>query len=86
MQKILQDINIGANLRRLRKISNYSQNDVAAKMSILGRSISANHYSQIEQGRKNLFVSDLILFSKIFNVDFNEFFVGLELPNEDNFS
>lgn len=78
MQKILQDVGIGINLKRLRKTNSYSQEDVATKMSVLGRSISANHYGQIEQGRKNIFVSDLILLSEIFGVDFNEFFVDLK--------
>lgn len=78
MQKILQDVGIGVNLKRLRKIKKYSQEDIASKMTVLGRSISSNHYSQIEQGRKNIFVSDLILLSIIFNVDFNEFFLDLK--------
>lgn len=75
--KLLQDINIGVNLQRLRLERNYSQADVARKLHLLGRSISVSQCSHIEQGRKNIFVSDLILLAEDFDADFNEFFVGL---------
>lgn len=77
MQKLLQDRNIGINLRRLRDEMGYTQSDVCAKLGLMGREMSINTYSLIENGRRNIFVSDLILFKKIFNVSFDAFFEGL---------
>ncbi|MCQ4726630.1 helix-turn-helix domain-containing protein [Anaerotignum faecicola] len=78
MQKIPQDIFIGKNMRRLRKLNNYSQENIALKLQLKGRSMSVSHYGHIEQGGKNIFVSDLILLSEIFKADFNEFFKDLK--------
>lgn len=77
MQKLLQDKNIGTNLRSLRDSMGYTQQDVCAKLGVMGREMSTNTYSLIENGRRNIFVSDLILFKKIYNVSFDLFFEGL---------
>ncbi len=77
MQKLLQDVHIGSNIQRLRKICNLSQTDMVTKMQLMGRSMSRANYAHIEQGIKNIFVSDLILLKEIFNVDYEEFFKGL---------
>ena len=50
---------------------------MAAKLQLLGRNMSRAQYALIEQGRRNLFVSDLILFKEILNVDYSDFFEGL---------
>ncbi len=39
MQKLLQDVDFGKNLQRLRKSRNLSQYDMVAKMELLGRPI-----------------------------------------------
>ena len=78
MQKLLQDIHIGNNLQRLRKARNISQTDMVIKLQLLGRSMTRANYAHIEQGVRNIFVSDLILFKEILNVDYSEFFIDLE--------
>lgn len=74
MQKLLQDVNIGKNLQRLRKSRNLSQSEMIVKLQLLGRSMSRANYAHIEQGIRNIYVSDLILFKEILNVEFKEFF------------
>lgn len=78
MQKLLQDIHIGDNLQKLRKARNLSQTDMVIKLQLLGRSMTRANYAHIEQGVRNIFVSDLILFKEILNVDYSEFFIDLE--------
>ena len=83
MQKLLQDINFGQNLQRLRKTRNLSQYDMETKMALLGRPMSRAQYAHIEQGIRNVYISDLILFKKILQVEYADFFKGLE-PITDN--
>lgn len=77
MQKLLQDGSFGQNLKRIRNSCNMSQADVARELQLLGRNISVTQYGHIEQGRANLFVSDLVLLQRIFKVDYSEFFKDL---------
>jgi transcriptional regulator with XRE-family HTH domain len=77
MQKILQDVNFGSNIQKIRLSKNLSQTDVVRQLHLHGRSMSASQYGHIEQGRKNIFVTDLVLLQRIFQVDYKEFFEGL---------
>lgn len=77
MQKILQDGSFGSNLQRIRKSCGMSQADVARELQLLGRNISTTQYGHIEQGRANIFASDLVLLQRIFKVDYSEFFKDL---------
>ena len=78
MAKILQDISIGANLKRIRKSRNMTQNDVCAKLTLMGRPMCQSNYAKIETGTGNIFISDLIALKRIFRVEFSDFFEGLE--------
>lgn len=82
MQKFLQDVHIGDNLQRLRKECGLSQYDMVTKLQLLGRSMSRATYAHIEQGIRNIYVSDLMLFKEIFNVSYDEFFKGL-IPEKE---
>jgi transcriptional regulator with XRE-family HTH domain len=82
MQKLLQDVHIGDNLQKLRKDKNLSQYDMVAKLQLLGRSMSRAQYAHIEQGVRNVYISDLILFRDILGVSYEEFFKGLR-PKTD---
>lgn len=77
MQKILQDANFGNNMQKIRISRNLSQADVVRQLQLHGRSMSTSQYGHIEQGRKNIFVTDLILLQRIFKVDFKAFFEGI---------
>ena len=76
-QKIKQDISIGNNIRRLRKQSRLTQEQVVAKLQLQGIEISRSSYSQIECGTYNIRVSELIALAALFQVDYNEFFLNL---------
>ena len=78
MTKLMQDVSIGNNIQKCRKARGLTQEQVCAQMTILQRPISQSHYAQIELGQKNIFVSDLIVLSRIFKVDFNTFFENIE--------
>ncbi|HWQ70975.1 MAG TPA: helix-turn-helix transcriptional regulator [Desulfitobacteriaceae bacterium] len=77
MQKLLQDVHIGGNIQRLRISRNYSQTDMVTKLQLLGRAMSRANYAHIEQGIRNIYISDLILLKRILNVDYEEFFKDL---------
>lgn len=80
MQKIRQDDsgNIGNNIRRLRVASHMTQDEVTAKMQLMGCEISRSIYSQIESGTYNIRVVELAALKIIFKTDYNAFFEGAE--------
>lgn len=82
MQKLLQDVPIGKNLQRLRKLRGISQYDMVIKLELLGRTMTRSNYANIEQGRGNIFVSDLMLFKEIFDVSYEEFFKNLSSESD----
>ena len=49
-----------------------------AKMQLMGIEISKSTYAKLETNRMNIKVSELIALQRIFKVDFNAFFEGLE--------
>ena len=82
MAKILQDISIGNNLQRIRKMRGLTQNDVCAKMASLGRPMLQSTYAQIETGARNIFISDLIALRTVLNTQYDEIFKGLSPINK----
>lgn len=77
-EKIKQDISIGQNLRRLRKNAKLSQEKVAAKLELMGFSISREIISQMERGQYSIRVSVLLALKEIYQVsNFDEFFKDL---------
>lgn len=77
MTKLLQDINLGNNIRKIRKSRHMTQMDVCAKMDLIGRPMLQSTYAQIKTGKRNIFVSDLIALKIIFDVNFDDIFSGL---------
>lgn len=76
--KLKQDISIGENLKRLRKNTNLSQEEVAAELQLRGYSISREMISQMELGRYSIRISVLIVMKQLYHVStFDEFFRGL---------
>lgn len=74
MIKLLQDCNIGKNIQRLRVAHHMTQADLTAAMDEYGRDMSINTLSLIENGKRNIFVSDLVRLKQIFDISFDEFF------------
>lgn len=77
MEKLLQDISLGHNLRRLRKIKNFTQTSIIAQLQVMGSNLSRTTYNKIEQGKRNIYVSDLIRLQHIYSVSFDEFFQNI---------
>lgn len=77
MQKIRTDMDIGNNIKDIRKKCGLKQKDVIAKLQLLNIDISQSTYAKIETNRMNIKVSELMALKKIFDVDIDEFFLGL---------
>ena len=81
MQKLLQDKNvyIGKNLKWLRLEKGMSQMDMVTKIQLYGRNMSRANYAHIEQGIRNIYVSDLILIKEILAVSYDEIFAEITI-------
>ena len=77
MQKIRPDLDIGRNIQQLRYNAQLTQEQVLAKLNVMGIQMSKSTYAKIETNRMNIKVSELIAFAKIFDTDFTAFFKGL---------
>lgn len=71
-QCLLQDYNIGANLRRLRKQANMTQKDVVTQLQIMGLPISREIYAQIETGKHHIKIRVFIALKYIFHTTYEE--------------
>lgn len=76
MQWVLADIPIGRNIQTIRIRKNMTQIEVIAKMQLMGSIMSRSTLANIETGRRNIKASDLKALKVIFDVDYDEFFMG----------
>lgn len=79
MQKIRPDMDIGGNIRKLRKARKMRQDDVVAQMQLRGFEITRGTYAKIEANLMNVRVSELVVLKIIFECSYEDFFDGLEL-------
>ena len=77
MQKIRPDLDLGKNIQKIRKSNKMTQDQVIAKLNLMGIQISKSTYAKIETNRMNIKISELVALSKIFNSEISEFFSGL---------
>ena len=77
MQKIRPDLDIGHNIQRLRRGASMTQDQVVAKLQLMGLNISKSTYAKLETNRMNIRVSELVALREIFRAEFNGFFNGL---------
>ena len=82
-QKIKQDFRIGPNIRKYRLQSHMTQEQVTAKMPLMGINISRSIYSQIEGGTYNIRVSELAAMKEIFNINYESFFEGISVNTQE---
>ena len=54
-----------------------TQDQVIAKLNLMGIVISKSTYAKLETNRMNIKVSELVALAKIFHTDINAFFDGL---------
>lgn len=79
MQKIRPDMDIGHNIQRLRRGAGMTQDQVVAKLQLMGLSISKSTYAKLETNRMNIKVSELVALRELFQAEFQDFFAGLTL-------
>ena len=77
--KIRPDRNIGTNIQAARYLKKLTQDEVIAKLQLMGINISRSTYAKIETNRMNIRVSELVARSKILGVDYNYFFRDLTI-------
>ncbi|CAK7012616.1 MAG: hypothetical protein ENTB_04903 [Enterocloster aldenensis] len=82
-QKIKQDFRIEPNIRKYRLQSHMTQEQVTAKMQLMGINISRSIYSQIEGGTYNIRVSELAAMKEIFNINYESFFEGISVNTQE---
>lgn len=80
MKKLAADVNMGSNLRGLRKTHGFTQDQLVAKLGILGVSTTRSLYSRYETGELNIPISLLIGLHEIYKCSYDTFFEGLALP------
>jgi transcriptional regulator with XRE-family HTH domain len=83
IQKIRQDRIIGDNLRDLRIKNGFSQEKLCAELQRRGCDIARSAYAKYEAGELNVKVSVILALKKIYNCQFDDFFAGLEIEQND---
>lgn len=68
MLKIRPDMDIGKNIQSLRYKNNLTQDQVIAKLNLMGIVISKSTYAKLETNRMNIKVSELVALAKIFRL------------------
>ena len=75
-QKIKQDYCIGTNIRSLRLKAGYTQEQVSAKLQVLGINMSRDFYAHIESGTYNIRVSELAALHRVLQCSYDDLFQG----------
>ena len=77
MQKIRPDMDIGKNIQTIRYANKLTQDQVIAKLNLMGNSMSKSTYAKLETNRMNIKVSELVALAKTLHTDINAFFSEL---------
>lgn len=83
IQKIRQDRIIGDNLRDLRIKNGFSQEKLCAELQRRGCDIARSAYAKYEAGELNVKVSVILALKQIYNCQFDDFFAGLKIEQND---
>ena len=63
---------IGANIRKLRVERKLTQEQVSAKLQVLGCDITRSAVAKIEVGQRHIYVDEIKALKQIFNVSFDD--------------
>ena len=55
-----------------------TQDQVVARLQLMGLNISKSTYAKLETNRMNIKVSELVALRRIFSADYADFFLGLD--------
>lgn len=78
MTKLILNISVGEKLKTFRKRKGYTQMQVVREANLYGSFMSESTYSKIEQGTRNIFVSDLIILKLVLEFSYDELFLDFE--------
>ena len=77
-------MNIGDNLRQLRKKHKFTQDRLVAKLELLEINITRSLYSRYETGELNIPISVLVALHEIYHCSYDDFFQGLKVTTDGN--
>lgn len=77
-QKLRRDLNMGANLRKLRNNAGLSQEKLCAKLQEKDCDVGRSTYQKYESGDLNIPIIVLITLRKIYNCTYDDFFEDLD--------
>ena len=77
-KKLKQDISIGANLKKYRQTKGISQENVAARLQVLGLDVHQKIISEMELGRYSIRVSVLLALAELYDTPIQDFFADLQ--------
>ncbi len=85
-QRIRQDerINIGKNIRRIRKEKKISQKEMAEKMQLHRIPITRETYVKLERGIRNVGASELKAIKEILDTSYDQLLAETEEQTENN--
>jgi len=70
-------MDIGVNIQKARQQKKMTQDEVVAKLQLMGLNMSRSTYAKLETNRINIRVSELVALKTIFDVEFEDFFADL---------
>jgi len=80
--KFRQDISIGENIKQLRLNKGLTQVQVSTQLQLYGCNTSYDVYAKMEQGKYNICISEFLALKHIFDADYSDFFVGLDISKQ----
>ena len=83
MEKLKADQNMGSNLRSLRKTNGFTQDQLVARLGILGVSTTRSLYSRYETGELNIPIRVLVALHEIYHCSYDAFFEGLSVSDTE---
>ena len=76
--KLILDRPLGDKLKHYRRLKGFTQMDVVRAANLLGSEMSESTYSKIEQGSRNIFVSDLVILKIVLKFRYEDLFRDIE--------
>ena len=77
MQKIRPDMDIGKNIQAIRYKNNMTQDQVVAKLNLMGISITKSTYARLATNRMHIKASQLDALANLIPTNINAYFSGL---------
>lgn len=77
-QRLVQDHNIGSNLRLLRKRAGLTQAEVAVQLQLSDIPVSREIYAQIEAGTHHVRISMIFKLKELYKASYEEIFEGIQ--------